>query len=274
MPELTSGYAGGGLVTASAFDSGDSLGSVVITSGGSAHTKGAWTELIAATEHDANWIAISSNSHSVSTVGLIDIGIGAAAEQILIPDLFVIARNAGGGFPPYLFPVFIPKGSRITARWQNAAISATARVSVHLFGGTLLSGGSGPSIVSGYGATASSLGTNIDPGATANTWSAWTEMTAATDRDHRWLVLSGRYGDGAPAATVSHRVQIGIGAATEQVLVPDIPITVDTIADFAFSAVTAYPIFIPKGSRLTLRVRASVTADGDRDVWLRLYGAG
>jgi hypothetical protein len=273
MPELSSGYAGGSLITASSFSGANSLGSATITASATPGTKGTATELIASTAHDANWIAVGLTGAASSSVGLLDILIGAATEQVIVPDLFYVARGSTASAGSYLVPIFIPKGSRISARVQSATVSGSIVVTIHLIGGSLIGGGQAAPAVSGYGATASSLGTNIDPGGTANTWSAWTEITAATERDHRWLILSGRYGDANGLAT-SWRVQVGIGAATEQVLVPDIAFSMDATSDLVYNAVHSFPIFIPKGSRLSARVRSSSITDGDRDIWVRLYGAG
>jgi hypothetical protein len=244
-----------------------------ITSGGSANTKGSYVELTSATTNDANWVLIHFGNISTLTNFLVDIAIGAATEQIIIPDLSVPGRNTGAGGGSFLFPIFVPAGSRLTARCQAVTVSATIEIVMTLFSGTLLSGSSQPSsIVSAYGAVASSLGTNLD-GVTANTDSAWTELTAATDRDHSWLCVAARYGDTTLAAVTRWMVDIGIGSATEAEIISDLFVTADTTSDFPYTPVLWFPYYVPAGSRLTARVRSNVATDGDRDINIRLYGA-
>ena len=126
-------------------------------------------------------------------------------------------------------------------------------------------------MVSAYGSTTASLGTNLDPGGVANTDTGWTELTAATDRDHYWLTLAGKYGDGAILST-RWLVDIGIGAATEQEIISDLLVMADSGSDVTFNVVMSFPYFVPKGSRLTARARSSSIVDGDRDIYLKLYG--
>jgi hypothetical protein len=242
-----------------------------ITSGTS-NVKGAYVQLTAATDNDANWVlAHFGNSGGTSTY-LIDIAIGAATEQVIIPDLTVIPRAAGGNGGSYLFPIFIPAGSRLTARCQTFAATQTIEVVLTLFSGTMLAGGSPPSIVSAYGAVANSLGTNLD-GVTANTDTAWTQMTAATDRDHSWWCVAGRPGDGTLAAANRWTIDLGIGAATEAEIISDLYFTADVTSDQVYNPVVCFPYYVPAGSRITARVRSNVATDGDRDANIKIYGA-
>jgi hypothetical protein len=273
MPEFA--FITGGFVHSYGAVSGASSLSTQLTADSSTpNTKGAVVELTGATTHDAAWVLVQLSGSSAGSGAdyLVDLMIGDSPEQVIIPDMYVSARAGTADFGPYLFPIFIPAGSRLSARCQCSAAGASLRISVVLIAPTLLMGGSRPSVVASYGATANSLGTNIDPGATANTDSAWVEITSATVRDHHWLVIAGRFGDRSITAAASWRLSIGIGAAPEQVLIPDLHMSADVTSDATYCPVVCLPVFIPAGSRLTARVRSSVTTDGDRDVWLRLYG--
>jgi hypothetical protein len=248
--------------------------SAILSTADAASTKGSPVEIVAATEFDANWVNISFTGGGQASISwLVDLAIGSATEQVIIPNLYAYNRNTGGSSAGYQFPLFIPKGSRLTAIAEASfgVSSDPLRMTVHLISGGPLSGGSSP-LVSSYGAVASSVGTAIDPGATPNTDSAWVEIAAATERDHRWLAIAGKWGDGALAAAASWTVQVGIGAATEQVLIPDIRFSADSTSDFPFNAVQHFPVFIPAGSRLSVKVQSSSATDGDRDVNVKLYG--
>lgn len=271
MPEFP--FVSGGVVrTVGAVAGASSLATTVTT--GAVNTKGTAVELVAATEFDASWVMVQLSGSNAANNFMIDIMIGAATEQVIIPDLYARLGGTGGAWPMYLFPIFIPKGSRLSTRAQSGGSGVICKIALTLIAGTLLSGGGAPSMVAAYGDVASTLGTNVDPGAVADTDSAWVELTAATTRAHNWLVVAGRLGDASLTAATSWRLSIGIGAATEEVLVPNLHSSGVSTEGVPRQVVWHLPVFIPISSRLTARVRSSVTTDGDRDVWLKLYGAG
>lgn len=273
MPEFP--FVSGGAVRTVGATAGTSSRSTTMTTSASADTKGTVVQVTAATEFDANWMLIQFPRGANGTVNLLaDILIGAATEQVIIPNLYVFARNANGGGPTYLFPIFVPKGSRISARCQSSAGSSTFDVAVTLISGTMIGGGAPPSFVSAYGAVTASVGTLVDPTGLANVDSAWTEIVAATDRAHNWLAIAVRPGDGTITTATEWRLSIGIDAATEATLIPDIHLAADTTLDFPATFVYCLPVCIPSGSRLTARVRSTVTTAGDRSVNVKLYGAG
>jgi hypothetical protein len=272
MPEFSGGYSGGGVVRAHGATAGTSSVSTTLTSSASTNTKGTAVELIAATAFDANWIEIDFTNMTASANFLVDILIGAATEQVIIPDLIAVARATGGSFSAYLFPVFIPKGSRLAAQCQDHIGSGTLNISIRLISGISMSAGSGPSWVDAYGSVASSIGTNVDPGATPDT-DVIVEITASTVRAHRWLVVASRFGDLSVAAT-NWRLSVGIGASTEAILIPDMHSSADLTTDVPCNWVRHFPVFIPKGSRLTAIMRCSTGTNGDRDANIKFYGAG
>lgn len=272
MPEFP--FVSGGVVRTVGSVAGASTLATTVTASASANTKGTVVELTAATEFDASWMLVHLTGTSAIASYLVDILIGAATEQVIVPDLFCRPLTAADSWPPYTFPLFVPKGSRVSARVQASTGSSTVKVAVTLISGTLLSGGNAPAFVSAYGATATSIGTLVDGNAVADTDGSWTEITAATDRAHNWLVVTGRFGDNAVTASTSWRLSVGIGAATEQTLVPDLYASASTTVDFPFACVWCLPVFIPSGSRLTAKVRSNVTTAGDRAVNVKFYGAG
>lgn len=255
-----------------------SLGTVV-TSDSAANTKGPVVELTGSTTHDAYWISIQCVNSLVGTanyVGLLDILIGAATEQVLIADLPLSFRaNYEGGGGEFLFPLFIPKGSRLSARYQAVGTGTSeVLVTVRLYGGSPNSPLAGCTYVDRYGGTSASRGTGIDPGGTSNTYSAWEEIAASTLRPIRWLVLGIQHSDLSISSSI-WIIQVGIGSATEQVIAGDFLLTGGTTSDNALPYMHFYlPIFIPAGSRLSVRAKYSGTIDGDRDIAVSLFGAG
>lgn len=247
-----------------------------LTVGATAHTKGGWAELTAATEFTAGWIQIEAGGQTFGTANewFIDIGVGAlGAEQVVIPNLAFVGNSAGESGSWY-FPLCIPAGSRISARAQNTVGTSTScRIAIHLISSSAVSSPIGGGIVSTYGAdVGASTGTNIDPGASANTDSAWVEMAAATDRAHNWLGIGLRPGDlSISAARWLLDIALG-GAGAEQEILSDVFVTASAAVDRPGFSYIGLPLSIPAGSRLSARVRSSTITDGDRDFNAILYG--
>ena len=106
-----------------------------IDPGAVAHTKGAYTQLTAATTSTIKWLGISisnkkNTAHAATTTWLMDIAVGGAGtEGVVIPDLSFISMSTNQGFHPsyYSLPVDIPTGSRIAVRAQCDITDATDR---------------------------------------------------------------------------------------------------------------------------------------------------
>lgn len=103
---------------------------VTVTAPGSLNTKGAWTEIEDVTSQDFSVLLVGiqgagGTAMNVSGV-LVDIGIGAASsETVLVPDIYLAGQSSewysrSNGFQYLLFPVEVPAGSRLSARYQRA----------------------------------------------------------------------------------------------------------------------------------------------------------
>jgi hypothetical protein len=162
-------------------------------------------------------------------------------------------------------PISIVKGSRLAARCQGSAGTQTLLIVAHLIAGGPL----GPASYS----TCRALGINpatsklvsCDPGGTANTKGSWTEIVASTEFPIRYAILYLSHRDVAtPAASGSHYVDIGIGAAaSESIIVADLwrRDNVDILG-----SLHAYPmpLMVPKGVRIAARAQSSVIDAEDR----------
>ncbi len=104
------------------------MGTLVTPAVGS---KGSWAEVFASLDYNTYGVSICINSNNTSTASrntVLDVGIGAAAsEVVLIPDL--IAGNASGYTQSgagiwYYFPMFIPAGTRVAVRAQGTVTTA------------------------------------------------------------------------------------------------------------------------------------------------------
>ena len=124
----------GGVVTLGA-NTADS-GGTQIDPGGTANTKGSYSELMASTDKDifALSLANGGQGNTARTFGnyLLDIAVGGSgSEQVIIPDLHLLASNVGDGIYPIitpLIPCYIPAGSRVAARASCDFTNATDRL--------------------------------------------------------------------------------------------------------------------------------------------------
>jgi hypothetical protein len=108
----------------------------------SANVKAAtWTQISAATTSPMRWllVGISAPPTTLATAsdGLLDIGVGAAAsERAVVPDIpFSVSANEEiNGAMPLMFPVNIPVGTRLSARYQATGITAASQPNITLTG--------------------------------------------------------------------------------------------------------------------------------------------
>ena len=253
---------------------------IVIVPSATAHTKGSYTDLIAATAFSAQGISVTmlANGTASNEHWLFDIAVGeAASEQIIIADLRMI-RAASNFGPTIYLPVTVPVGVRLSARCQTSATTSNGSNGiVTQLGQSTLFGQFGMQRCVTYGAdAATTIGTSIDPGAVAHTKGAYTQLTAATTSLIRWLGVSiSNKRNTAHAATTTWLADIAIGAAaSEQVIIPDLSfIAMGTNQGF-HPSYYSLPIDIPLGSRIAVRAQCDITDATDRLFDVILYGVG
>jgi hypothetical protein len=105
---------------------------VTVDPGGVAHTKGAYSQLVASTARDYRALQVTIMQENLTTNNvrsLVDIAVGAAAsEQIIISNLYFCQETLYDyGFGLYTFPVDIQAGTRIAVRSQSDDTNATDR---------------------------------------------------------------------------------------------------------------------------------------------------
>jgi hypothetical protein len=265
------GVQGGGSLFES-FGDTSNRGTNCVASG-SINTKGSYTVLTAATTLEAWGIYLYLYGGSATASHLIDIGIGAATEDILIPDLRLDVGNQSPS-AQYYFPILVPEGSRLTARVASTVASSGVRIC-----GTLV----GPnesippplSVVTAYGVvSASSRGTTI-PGntTTANTEGTETEIVASTSEPMRGFVMAVGAGADITTAGSEHSVCLRQGAATGDVIIDNVQFNRDAGTDIPRPTASAfYPCDVPAATRLSATLSSSSTTAGDRDLDLIVYG--
>lgn len=152
----------------------------------------AWLEVITATEHDASGLIYIARQVTSANDYLFEVGIGGSGSEVtLIPGIHI--SNLLNHEQIMRFPVFIPKGSRISVRSRSNTVGNTIGHLMLMSSGPLV----GPMACSRIDAMGLDLanhrGTTVDPGATVSTWGSWTRMGAAELTDfpvrYVWLTL-------------------------------------------------------------------------------------
>jgi hypothetical protein len=226
---------------------------VTVTANSSAHTKGAWTELVASTSGNSSMIYVRVGgivSTGVNTATLLDIGVGAAgSESAIIQNVAVGGAVATGtaGALYFVVPIQIASGSRVSARIQSLVTGGkTASVLVRL----LDTGdyAQAPTSVDVIGtSTADSEGTAVTA---ANTYA---QLTASTSRAYRALAFVPSVGDTTTAVVLTNYT-VAKGASGSEVDLQTITTgysndeSTRTI-DFPFIAAA-----IPSGTRLSVKL--------------------
>lgn len=268
-------------------DSTNSKGDKVVTASGTAHVKGAWQQFFTATEvafdvYEIHVWVTDTGLSGTNTRGLLDIGsdpAGGTAYGVKIPNILAghhtgdIDRGIGG---QTIFPVYIPSGSTVAARWQSLVVSHVADVNIALYGGTPTEN---PFPVGGlvveYGVTTgSSSGTTL-ANAVANAEGAWVEMVASTTHPHRGLTVGVQGADASFPGIVGFLIDVGIGASSsEVVIIENIAMTISNNEEIYFATQgRAFGQPIPEGSRLAVRAQTSGN-DRQNNVDVAVYGWG
>ena len=111
---------------------------------------------------------------------------GGTSYQILIPKL--VCGFLSSTVNTYWFPLYVPKGSTIGARWQCVTdTTATPRVAITLWGGPSRPGFWFGTNVTAVGTnTTGSEGTTIDPGSTG-TYGSWASVGGTSNPAFRFI---------------------------------------------------------------------------------------
>jgi hypothetical protein len=168
-----------------------------ITANATPHTKGATpTQLIASTAADSYAIQVHVHNNATSnasTATLLDIMTGGSgSEVVLIPDLmagWVHPVTTTNEWRTYTFPIFIPSGTRLSARSQSITASKTCSVGITLLNRPTQLGFVGTRVTA-YGVTsASSYGTLHTAGSTSTYGATAGQLTASTTNPIRYMQI-------------------------------------------------------------------------------------
>ena len=240
-----------------------------VTTGAASGTKGSISQIFASTSFDAYWMTIVVSEYALAATdsqGCLDILIGAATEEVLIPNLLfgsagTIGTVTAKGPRIWNFPLYVPAGSRISAQAAGQRTSTALRVWMYLTGGM----GSPPfrvgSKVVTYGISGVPNGTTIVPGA-SGVEGSWTQITASTTENHFAIFPSFQVGADTVWVQGALTIDIGVGAATEESIAEGYWFCKDT-GEATSGPFPSMPCFqeIPSGTRLVMRASNSGAND-------------
>lgn len=235
------------------------------------NTKAAYVQLTASTAFDATGIMVIIDNALVNNVSF-DIAIGAAAsEKIVIADVRAGAANTAFNALA-MFPVMIPAGSRIAARCQSDTATVACKLAVMLFDNSMMGRSGGVVDAVGF-VSASTLGTTIDCGATANTKSAYVQITASTAVDYAGFCINYDGNNQVYTAGATFMLDVAIGAGgSEQIILSNLfmrmvgggaPLPVYT---------SWFDMPIRAGTRIAVRAQSSSNTAITRVFGFTLYG--
>ena len=264
VANIDTSYIFGGITAAGA--------GTVVTSSASLNTKGAWVELNASTSANiAGFYLTIHTANSSSTRHLLDIGVGAAAsEVVLVPDIFVLAGTIGGGTQTIYIPMNILSGTRISARCQSSGASGSVQV---VLTGEVRTADHPPlydncerfsSTPAGSPQATLPSSTDLAVVTTANT--GWTTINASTARTYGAVlaILGLKVAATAPTTAQSVTLRIATGAAASEAVFFQLQSTVTT-ANPTIPRWSSFAVnkSIPSGTRVSGEVLGTTAGVAD-----------
>lgn len=238
-------------------------GLVTVTANSSAHTKGAWSEIIASASADASLLVLlvqDVSAASTNTATLLDLGVGASGSESAVASNIAVGGALTTAGPLGICTALslkVASGTRLSARIQSVVTGGkTAAVQAFLFNvGDFATAPTSLDVIGGN--TANSEGISFS-GASGT----WVEATASTSQAYRAVAVVPSTHN-ANISTIDAQMDLGVGAAgSEQVFGT-------AIANYANNeSITSAPPFlsifgksIPAGSRLAVRHNIASVSD-------------
>ena len=240
-----------------------SSGSVTVTADTAAHTKGAWTEVIASNAADTSALFIFPQNTIVQggfSGTLLDIGTGAAGSETVVAGNIAIGGLVSLNYlgVSCVAPIKVTNGTRIAARIQSIVTGGkTASVKLQ----TLAWGDAStvPTSVDVLGtSTATSAGTNVN--------TSYTEVVASTAQDYKAIILLPSY-SGNNAGNFDITLSIATGSSGNETEIATYgvrEVSAEYVGAFQMPS-TITEVTIPAGTRLSVKTDTS-------DIWVTLIG--
>lgn len=241
--------------------------STAIANRGAANSKGAYVELIASTGFRYSAVTVQLIAEGGGgQCYLVDIANGAAgSEQVIVPNILLDSMRAASNSTVSLtIPVSVARGSRVAVRVQEVGGSSTRSVRAVVVGrvGGFNYPPNGFGEPVNYGAnTSTTNGILVDPGAVANAYGAWTEITAATTRRHNGLIpVLGTNQQAVSVGIGAYYFQIGIGDAGSEIPAFEWMSMAASNANAFHPSSVDFRASIPAGTRIAMRSKCVLSS--------------
>lgn len=275
MPDWPSGFSSPALIEAGSVLSTSKL--TTITGSATPSTKGSWVALTTSLPDDAVGVYVTMMTDVATTMTfLVDIGVGASGEEkVRIPNLQIGAGSADfrdNIFTAY-FPIHFRAGNRVSVRCQSSAASGTVTVGLHFAHSGFLRG-TELDRVTAYGIVEEdSGGIQIDPGTTAHTKGAWSQIVASTANPIKQLAITINHLDDATRSDGDMMLDVAVGASgAEKIILGNLYFKQYSVSDMFEPAIFGpYKVSLPAGVRLAVRGQSSLITT-DRLFEVALYG--
>lgn len=264
MPLWTSGLVP--LGTQNSYQLDPEVG-ITITAPVSTNTKGSWTEIVASVPFDVNWIGLTGTATDTSaadTGQLMDIGVGASTfEKVLIPNIPTGYGTLNNKHT--WFPIFVPSGTRLSARIQAVITEDIVAITTYLIGSTSWQGMTFQAIDS-IGAVTSSASAGTDLSG-----SGIVELVASSSNAYKGIGVSLDLGVGGNFGGDDRLIEVFVGAgAAEKSVIDNIWLNTGSAENVAEHIPPAG--FIPMFVDIPAGTRISAQAIGARDVGIVVHG--
>ncbi len=230
---------------------------VAFTTSGAAHTKNSYTQIIASTAENINWLILSLRQMTAANTFnaiAVDIAIGGSGSEVdIIPNVVFSWGATDPGYGTIALPITIKKGTRIAYRVQDSNPGSAFQLALYGFVGNFNQVSSYQAI--GFDA-ANTRGTETNLSGTANVAGSWVQLDASTDRDYCGLFVVTDTEDINTSATFLIDIGIG-GSGSEVAILPSILVHLSRGMPGCWFGYV--PIIVPVGVRLAVRAQAHDT---------------
>lgn len=236
-----------------------------------AHVWSPWREYIAATPEDWDGFDLHASFYSAAeeTNGMIQIGVGASGSETVCfgPMIFGTPRSYGSYDGNAFIPYFIPRGTRIAARFQVAVawpVGEYPGVGLLILGRQLTEVQQSLGQYAVYGANPAATEATLVAGFNYADWGYY-EMVAATPFRVR-RILFNMSSNTAFARSLGLTFSVGIGPAASEV---------EIVQGWSSTGGSCWPEFavdIPEGSRIAIRENHNSSGGGAGRFIVHLFG--
>lgn len=272
MPYAAAGFQHGRAQTLGV-NTTNSTGTTV-TASATANSFGSWASL-GQTAFAWNWLNLMV-AQTAASDKVIEIGVSSdnSTWYAIASGIRLAGLKSADIIQSIALPLRVGSGMYVAVRIKASTGSHVLNVSV--CGSSVgMKGGTGYSrAIQLYSEGATSRGVAIDPGGTANTKSAWTQLTASTSASvDSVYVMVGQNADVTRTATATALLDIGVGAASSEfAMVPNLFMRWTTALDGPQFNIGPIPCAIPAGSRVTARAQCTDITAGDRTLDVGVIG--